>query len=151
MLSHAIVSGLPDMAGFELRPVPAEAAAIPGLPALYTNFLAGLVALNDRLATQARPVLHGEPLSIDLTSPAICQSGRVTLEFSEALIDVKASSSVITAEAPWSATIPVSVDITDNTVALLIPDTPAAYLRRSLTLTAWCQTYDKVIRMQAIR
>jgi hypothetical protein len=149
MLSHAIVSGLPDMTGFELRPMPIEVT--PALPGLYANFLTGLAALNDRVAIQSRPVLHGEPLSIDLTSPLSCQDGSLTLGFSKPLIDVKASISVITAEAPWSATIPVSLAITHNTATLQIPNAPAACLRRSLTLSAWCQTYDKVIRMQAIR
>ena len=141
MLGHAIVAGLPDMAGFTLRPMPLPPAQQAALAPLYAAYLAGLAALNAALAAQPRWTEAGDDVHIDLTTAAAAapfeRGGALQFRFDAPLAAARAILSELYPDAPFVREQPAAATVEGGLVRVALPPMADGALRRVLRLAAW--------------
>lgn len=151
LLSHAIVAGVPDLDGCQLTAPPPSIACNPALGRLYSAYLDGLAGLNETLTAVGRSIAAGEPLCIDISTPRqiAVRHETLVLRFSHPVIKVEAHVVTLLDRAPWQTRAQPHQVVEGDTVRLALGDAMPC-LRRSLTVTVWCDTHNAIIHVQAL-
>ena len=141
MLGHTIVAGLPDMAGFTLRPMPLPPAQQAALAPLYTAHLHNLTVLNATLAEQPRWTEAGDDIHIDLSSAEAAapfeRGGALYFQFDAPLAAARAILGCLHPDAPFVREQAAPVTVDGGLVQVALPPLGDGVLRRVLRLAAW--------------